>query len=434
MKGLEQLLEKIQQFPQKKILKIRFLAMVGDLADPAEKAVWCLKLSRLYSETDPKQALQLAYVACKYDPESLEAGAVISDSLTKMGKHEQSESMRECISATQNNKADNRQQKHILNNLPVFEAFTPDNQFVNSAQCGDSKAITIDETKTPFDQYKADLHVTEGDDFMLPISENQTEESLLANITMEKLEKEKPCDSENESFEDNFEGLPIDGDGQSRIDYAHYDNELLSQIFDYYYEKNNLTKAKEIVESAASHSASQAWWKAAFGKLVGKGGEHENNQTSRSSSQSELDRLLKLYDQIEGEHPWLGLADCIDLSQAKSLFDAFEKDKSCLEITEYFLLFLDLAIYVGYSQVVLSEVSAIKPKLLDKEVKKAVFLRWRRANQLLKLQVDLSNFLSETVCTSSNDCQLAEAVSNLSDYQFRELISTRMQPTHENLI
>jgi len=79
MKGIGLILDRIRSEPLKVVLRLRYLALVADLPDPMEKAKAVLELAEFYRPNFPREALQTAYLVCRYDPKNLRAIQIIID-------------------------------------------------------------------------------------------------------------------------------------------------------------------------------------------------------------------------------------------------------------------------------------------------------------------------------------------------------------------
>ncbi|MEI8025716.1 MAG: hypothetical protein WCI18_05130 [Pseudomonadota bacterium] len=95
MKGFDLILERIKADPFKATLRFRYLALVADLPDPMEKAHEVLKLAEFYKLDFPREALQTAYLVCRYDPKNLKAVQIIIEILETQNRLPQASFMRE---------------------------------------------------------------------------------------------------------------------------------------------------------------------------------------------------------------------------------------------------------------------------------------------------------------------------------------------------
>jgi hypothetical protein len=184
MKGLEVLLERLAEDPTKKIMKIRFLALVSEIEDSTEKAKWCLKLARFYGVNFPKEALQIAYMVCKYDPDNIAALNIIVDSFEALGKNGQAEALRTHLAKVRNDKADAAERDHLIRDLGVEDAFSSDeaehtNPFNLSADQIMSVEVSID------DVIEASSATTPPNLDINEVSPKETVELDLTNKTLE---------------------------------------------------------------------------------------------------------------------------------------------------------------------------------------------------------------------------------------------------------
>ena len=123
MKGLDVLLDKIAEDPTKKIMKIRFLALVSELEDSTEKASWCLKLAKKYGTKFPKEALQVAYMVCNYDVDNIEALCIMIDSLDILGNSSQANKLRDHLSKVRAELANSSDHNQIIGELSNDNSF-----------------------------------------------------------------------------------------------------------------------------------------------------------------------------------------------------------------------------------------------------------------------------------------------------------------------
>ena len=95
MNGFDLILERIKADPYKATLRFRYLALIADLHDPMEKASEVLKLAEFCHPDFPREALQSAYLVCRYDPKNLKAVQIIIDILEGQKRLPQASFMRE---------------------------------------------------------------------------------------------------------------------------------------------------------------------------------------------------------------------------------------------------------------------------------------------------------------------------------------------------
>lgn len=138
MKGLELMLQRIFEAPTKKILKIRFLALVSELQSTTEKVEWCLKLARFYARGFPQAALQISYMVCKYDPDNVSALMIIIESFEALGRGDQAVAMRAHLSKVRQHLVGTIESQDVVKNLGLGGAFDREeaertNPFLQSA-------------------------------------------------------------------------------------------------------------------------------------------------------------------------------------------------------------------------------------------------------------------------------------------------------------
>ena len=103
MLGFENLLRCIKEDPRKTTLKLRYLALVADLPSASEKISVLLKLAEFYRMGFPKEALQIAYLVCRYDNSNVPAIEIIIEVLELQGKDTQARFMSDYLSKIRRN-------------------------------------------------------------------------------------------------------------------------------------------------------------------------------------------------------------------------------------------------------------------------------------------------------------------------------------------
>lgn len=531
MKGLEILLGKIAEDPTRNTIKRRYLALVSELADAQQKAHWCLKLARLYAKKNPQNALQIAYVICKYEADNIEALNIIIDSFEMMGRGFQADAMRDHLANVKRKIVDKGGHDQVLKDLALDGAFSQQeaeatNPFnlssdqildqVNSIENNNdnpSQSATLDLTDpSPTEQengkpddwnfqtdlYKDGIHETtfiesatidladdlgasstgKGDQdevksekevsLALDAREDKTvdlfsehqqldypeaimpsaEKSLTDESTpkindenfdmfVDKRDLDKPLidesvASETEaevSFEESFSEQSEEFENLKRSNFKSYDSAVLSQMFNYYFEKSQLSRAKEIIESTAAFCSSQDWWKSAFDKLLGARASGKQLYHGLLDSQVglyETEDLIKSYQTNGGKAPWAGLSQKLDQEKALAYFDELKENQILLQKDRFFNFYLDLAIITGYARVVIKELATRKLDYDNLEVRNSVFIRWQHAHELLDFHINLSAWESGQIKSE------ASFVESIDSDRFEQLLKTRMEPNFSN--
>ena len=575
MKGLEVLLDKIAENPSKKMMRIRYLALVSELSDPAEKAKWCLKLANFYGSHHPEHALQVAYMVCKYDPDNIVALNIIIDSFEALGRNFQADMMREHLSKVRKNLVDdferetvfkeisvdgvfsneeeegtnpfNRSAEEILNNEANIDDVVKASQYVdkvtpelnihtstNSKTSGSADLIdtlvegkdemSADTLKQEDWNFTQDIYLENSNEtVMVSVKEKLSEATLSPELSLEdrreevsqetvmaelpddfELKETKKISEQTINFDlSNEESEPEVGD-EPKVDlkdlysaeeteeeteeetkeetkeerelslfsgvshqqetnaaekkiqdqreskaltefldqrnqefqnlkesnFKEYDSSLLSQMFNYFVEKSDYIKAREILESSAAFCSSQKWWKNAFHYLLESGASPfvlGSDFLSTQESLFEAEDIIKKYQKAGDLTPWVNLSQHLDQQKAEAYFNAFESQRSLFPKHRFFLFYLDLALYIGYARLVLKELSDTMLDISDKSFRKGIALRWVRANEALdfEVKIDGKHLKSES--------ELLGSVDSLTESKFRELISARMSPNLKNM-
>jgi hypothetical protein len=93
MKGFDLILNRLRQDPSQTTLRLRYVALVTDLEDIEEKIAAVLKLLDVYRANYPAEALELAYLICKYDPKNIKAIEIIVEIFRRQGRIAQADLM-----------------------------------------------------------------------------------------------------------------------------------------------------------------------------------------------------------------------------------------------------------------------------------------------------------------------------------------------------
>lgn len=534
MKGLEILLEKIAEDPSRNTIKRRYLALVSELADAKQKAHWCLKLARLYSKTNPQNALQIAYVICKYEADNIEALNIIIDSFEMMGRGFQADAMRDHLANVKRKIVDQGGHDQVLKDLALDGAFSKQeaeatNPFnlssdqildqvssIDSSNENPPQSLTLDHTEPPSTEQKDDesddwnfqtdlykdgfnetkfiesatidladdlgvlgeMKADQGDiksdgeisisidepeaktidlfsedeqvvaaeaviSTVEPMKEESTEKlndenfdmfsdkrDLDQSLTDESISLKKGQEIEPEvSFDESFSEHSEEFENLKQSNFKSYDSAVLSQMFDYYFDKSQLSRAKEIIESTAAFCSSQAWWKSAFDKLLGARASGKQLYHGLLGSQVglyETEDLIKSYQTNGGEAPWASLSRKLDQDKALGYFDELKENQTLLQKDRFFYFYLDLAIITGYARIVIKELATRKLDYDNLEIRNAVFIRWQHAHELLDFHINLSAWESEQ---TKSEASLVESMNSES---FEQLLRTRMEPNFSN--
>ncbi len=202
MKGFDLILERIKADPFKATLRFRYLALVADLPDAMEKANEVLKLAEFYKLDFPREALQTAYLVCRYDPKNVKAVEIIIDILESQKRLPQASFMREF-------KAKIESQKNVSSNQ----------FFGDMSRSGLFDPGAVDESLTfnPGEEFLADQLSGEFS--------NANESKLISLLSIDKGVKEKSLNSSSSTFEIT----PIDQTGPRQTQEPHLAANLLAK-------------------------------------------------------------------------------------------------------------------------------------------------------------------------------------------------------------
>jgi hypothetical protein len=224
------------------------------------------------------------------------------------------------------------------------------------------------------------------------------------------------------SHSEEFENL-------KKANFKSYDAAVLSQMFEYYFDKNQLSRAKEIIESTAAFCSSEKWWKDSFDKLLEARSSGKQLYYGLLDSQVglyEAEDLIKSY-QMDGDlSPWASLSRKVDSVKAIGYLEELQENYALLQKDRFFLFYLDLAIITGYSRLVLKELASRERNYEEIENRKSVFIRWQHAHELLNFEVDLSDWAKES------SMPVTDIIKDMGSKKFEELLRTRMNPSFLN--
>lgn len=85
-KGLEKILKKIRENPNRKVLRERYLALVSEIESQDERQARMLDLGNVYFNIDPSESMQIAHQVYRQDKKSIKALKLIKLCLDKMGR------------------------------------------------------------------------------------------------------------------------------------------------------------------------------------------------------------------------------------------------------------------------------------------------------------------------------------------------------------
>lgn len=85
-KGLEKILKKIREHPNRKVLRERYLALVSEIESPSERQARMLDLGNVYFNIDPSESMQIAHQVYRQNKKSIKALKLIKLCLDKLGR------------------------------------------------------------------------------------------------------------------------------------------------------------------------------------------------------------------------------------------------------------------------------------------------------------------------------------------------------------
>jgi hypothetical protein len=94
MKGFDLILDRLRQDPSQNTLRLRYIALVTDLESTEDKIDAVIKLLSVYRANYPAEALELAYLICKYDPKNIKAIEIIIEIFERQGRAAQADLMK----------------------------------------------------------------------------------------------------------------------------------------------------------------------------------------------------------------------------------------------------------------------------------------------------------------------------------------------------
>lgn len=102
MKGFDLILDRLRQDPSQNTLRLRYIALVTDLERTEDKIDAVIKLLSVYRANYPAEALELAYLICKYDPKNIKAIEIIIEIFQRQGRAAQADLMKTYLQKLQN--------------------------------------------------------------------------------------------------------------------------------------------------------------------------------------------------------------------------------------------------------------------------------------------------------------------------------------------
>ena len=85
-KGLEKILKKIREHPNRRVLRERYLALVSEIESSEERQARMLDLGNIYFNIDPSESMQIAHQVYRQNKKSIKALKLIKLCLDKLGR------------------------------------------------------------------------------------------------------------------------------------------------------------------------------------------------------------------------------------------------------------------------------------------------------------------------------------------------------------
>ncbi|MFK7826394.1 MAG: hypothetical protein AB8G05_19760 [Oligoflexales bacterium] len=85
-KGLEKILKKIREHPNRKVLRERYLALVSEIESSDERQTRMLDLGNVFYNIDPSESMQIAHQVYRQNKKSIQALKLIKLCLDKLGR------------------------------------------------------------------------------------------------------------------------------------------------------------------------------------------------------------------------------------------------------------------------------------------------------------------------------------------------------------